>query len=106
MRKHEAYPSRYIKAGDVARPTLATITTVGHEMMQDGKTKPCVNTDAFSKPIIVNATNADILYEMAGTDDDVDWPGLTVELYVAEVRSPKGGNGAEHLLPSAAAAQG
>ena len=59
--------------------------------MQDGKTKPCINTDAFSKPIIVNATNADILYEMAGTDDDVDWPGLTVELYVAEVRSPKGG---------------
>ena len=85
------YPSRYTKAGDIEKPTLAMITTVGHETMQDGKTKPCVNTDAFSKPIIVNATNADILYEMAGTDDDVDWPGLTVELYVAEVRSPKGG---------------
>ena len=91
MRRHEAYPSRYTKAGDVEKPTVATITTVGHETMQDGKTKPCINTDAFSKPIIVNATNADILYEMAGTDDDVDWPGLTVELYVAEVRSPKGG---------------
>ena len=91
MRKHEAYPSRYTKAGDIEKPTVATITTVGHETMQDGTTKPCVRTDAFSKPIIVNATNADILYELAGTDDDVDWPGLTVELYVAEVRSPKGG---------------
>ena len=28
---------------------------------------------------------------MAGSDDDVDWPGLTVELYTAMVRSPKGG---------------
>ena len=90
MRKHEAYPSRYTKAGDVAKPTLATIATVGHELMQDGKSKPCVTTDAFSKPIVVNVTNADVLYEMAGTDDDADWPGLTVELYTAEVRYPKG----------------
>ena len=96
MRKHEAYPSRYTKAGDVVRPTLATITTVGHETMQDGTSKPCIRTDAYPKPIIVNVTNADLLYEMAGTDDDVDWPGLTIELYVAEVRSPKGGG----MVPS------
>ena len=43
MRRHEAYPSRYTKAGDVEKPTVATITTVGHETMQDGKTKPCIN---------------------------------------------------------------
>ena len=61
MRKHETFPSRYTKAGDVEMPTVTTITTVGHEQMQDGKTKPCVSTDAFSKPIIVNATNANVL---------------------------------------------
>lgn len=91
MRRHEAYPSPFTKAGNIEKPTVVTITSVDHETMQDGKLKPVISTDVFPKPIIVNATNADILYGMAGTDDDVDWPGLTIELYVAEVRSPKGG---------------
>ena len=47
MRRHEAYPSRYTKAGDVEKPTLATITTVGHEVMQDGKSKPVVDRMPF-----------------------------------------------------------
>jgi hypothetical protein len=91
MKSFEAYPSKYTKAGEISKPITATIESVGHDLMQDGVLKPTVIFDKFEKPIIVNRTNASLLYEMAGTDDDVDWPGLTVELYTAMVRSPKGG---------------
>ena len=59
--------------------------------MQDGTMKPIVHLDVLERPVIVNRTNADLLYALAGTDDDADWPGLTVELYTAMVRKPGGG---------------
>jgi hypothetical protein len=91
MKRHEAYPSRYTKAAEISGPVTATIENVDHDTMQDGTLKPVVHFDRFEKPVIVNRTNAELLYGMADSDDDADWPGLTVELYTAMVRSPKGG---------------
>lgn len=91
MRAFEAYPSKYTKAAEIEEPITATIKSVGHDQMQDGTLKPIVVFDKFNKPIIVNKTNAQVLYGLAGTDDDDDWPGLTVELFTSMVRNPKGG---------------
>ena len=72
-------------------PVTATILTVGHDEMRDGVVKPIVTLSGFDKPCIVNKTNADVLYMLAGTDDDVDWPGTVVELFTTLVRSLQGG---------------
>jgi hypothetical protein len=90
MRKHEAYPSKYLKAADLSGSTQATVCSVTHEAMLDKTLKPVVFFDEFPKGVIVNATNAEVLYGLAGTDDDVDWPGLKVELYIEMVRDPSG----------------
>jgi len=93
MRRHEAYPSKYLKAADLSGPTRATVGRVAHETMQDGKLKPVIFFEGFPKGCVVNATNADVLYALAGTDDDADWPGLNVELFSEMVRDPTGKTG-------------
>jgi hypothetical protein len=86
MKRHEAYPSKYLKAADISEPTLATVRSVAHEAMQDGALKPVVYFDGWQKGVVVNKTNAEVLYELAKSEDDVDWPGLTIELYTEMVR--------------------
>jgi hypothetical protein len=88
MRKHEAYPSKYLKAVDVTGPTASVVRSVTHEPMQDGKLKPIVFVDGFQKGIVVNVTNADCLYCLAGTDDDADWPGTAIEIFTEMARMP------------------
>ena len=91
MRKHEAYPSKYLKAADLSGPTRATVRSVTHEAMRDGTLRPVIYSDDLPKPVVVNVTNADVLYRLAGTDDDADWPDLTFELYTEMVRNPSSG---------------
>ena len=91
MRRSEAFPNKYLTGSDLSGPRQATIRSVTHEPMFDGALRPVIYCDDLPKPVVVNKTNADVLYGMAGTDDDVDWPGLTVELYTEMVRSPKTG---------------
>jgi hypothetical protein len=92
MRKHDAYPSKYLKADDLSPGlTRATVGYVAHEPMMDGRPKPVAFFEGFSKGCVVNATNANVLYALAGTDDDADWPGLVVELYTELVRNPSSG---------------
>jgi hypothetical protein len=81
MKRNLAYPSKYLKAADLDGETvIATIESVSHEAMQDGTIKPVVFLDKWQKGVVVNVTNADVLYAIAGTDDDVDWPGLLSRL--------------------------
>ena len=91
MRRNEAFPSKYLKGSDLSGPTQATIHSVAHEPMFDGALRPVIYCDDLPKPVVVNKRNADMLYGMAGTDDDVDWPDLTVELYTEMVRNPTSG---------------
>jgi hypothetical protein len=87
MKKHEAYPSKYLKAADIpSPPPMATIRSVAHERMQDDALKPVVYFDGWQKGVVCNVTNADVLYELAKSDDDADWPGLTIELHTEMVR--------------------
>lgn len=85
MRKHIAYPSAYLKAADFPEPVKATISHVMHEPMSDAKLRPIVFLEGFEKGIVCNVTNADVLYSLAGTDDDVDWVGLTIEIFTMPV---------------------
>ena len=91
MRKSEAYPSKYLSADDVKDgPTTVTVRSVTHELMTDGKPKPVIYVNGYSKGIVVGVRNADVLYLLAGTDDDVDWPGVTIGLFIEPSRKPDG----------------
>ena len=51
MRKHEAYPSKYLKAADLSGPTRATVRSVTHEAMRDGTLRPVIYSDDLPKPV-------------------------------------------------------
>jgi len=88
MKKHLAYPSKYLKAADFPEPIVVTISHVIHDAMADGERKPVVFFHGFDKGCVVNATNADTLYALARTDDDEDWPELSVEVYTVMATFP------------------
>lgn len=88
MKKHLAYPSKYLKAADFPEPVVVTISHVIHDAMADGERKPVVFFHGFDKGCVVNATNADTLYALARTDDDEHWPELSVEVYTVMATFP------------------
>jgi hypothetical protein len=89
MKKDKAYPGKYMKAGDVGPDMPAvTISSVTHEPMNDGVVKPVAHFSGWPKGVVVNVGNADVLYKLAGSDDDDDWPGLEIELYTEMARMP------------------
>lgn len=91
MRRSEAYPSKYLSADDVGGSAkVVTIRNVSHELMADGRLRPVVYVDGYPKGIVVNKTNADVLYRLAGTDDDADWPGFSIEVHTEGARRPDG----------------
>ena len=91
MKRFEAYPSKYLSAGDLAKgPKVTTVTSVAHEAMADGRMKPTVYLNGYQKGVVVNKTNAEVLYTLSGSDDDEDWAGVSVELYSESTRRPDG----------------
>jgi hypothetical protein len=55
-----------------------------------GEHRPFVYFKGASKPLVCNATNADTISSIAGSEDTDRWIGLRVTLYQARVKS-KGG---------------
>jgi len=94
MKRSQAYPTKYLSAADIDNnpkcKRVTEVTSVTHEPMQDGKLKPCIFLAGHQKGVIVNATNANVLYDLAGSDDDEDWPGVAVEVFTEATRKPNG----------------
>lgn len=57
-----------------------------------GERRPHVYFRGARKPLVCNATNAEAISAMAGSEDTDKWIGLRVTLYQTSVRSAKGKN--------------
>ena len=88
MTINEAFPSRYLKAGDLPDEgsQLVTIEKISlEEIGRDRETKPIIYFEEFDKALVCNKTNAKAIARVTGSDDFDEWIGRKIALYRAEV---------------------
>lgn len=56
-----------------------------------GERRPFIWFKGANKPLVCNATNAETISAMAGSEDTDRWVGLRVTLYQTQVRAKAGG---------------
>ncbi len=88
MRISEAYPSKYLKAADLAgQDRTVTIRACVQEELGQGsemEVKPVLYFDGGQKGLVLNKTNAQAIAEDYG-DDTETWVGREIVLLVREV---------------------
>ena len=81
MNINGAFPSTYLKAADLqGRRVTVAINTVKMEDI-GGDHKPVVSFAGKDKGLVLNKTNANMIAEIAGTDETDDWKGVRIVLY-------------------------
>lgn len=73
------YPSKYLKASDVAEPISLVIEAVGDEQMRDGGSKPVCFFTQEERGLILNKTNSQVLRAAFGAETDA-WAGKKIRL--------------------------
>jgi hypothetical protein len=77
--------SRFLKKEDCQPPVLFTIKSVGEEnVAKEGAPEEqrwCVHFVETEKPMVLNATNGQIIAAFTGKENMDDWPGTKVVLY-------------------------
>ena len=84
------FSSKYLKADDVgAKRPIVTIESVRTQQIgagSDAELKLVVEfTDPAFKTFVLNRTNAEMIAEIAGTEDTDNWPGTKLQLTVTRV---------------------
>jgi hypothetical protein len=81
MRKNDAFPSKYLKSADAkAKPIFATISHMEMEPVGQGvdqKKKPVLYLKEH-KPMVLNATNWEVLEGAFGDSDN--WPDHRIKI--------------------------
>ena len=86
--RSEAFPSKYLKAGDLRGPVVLEIrdapteTLTGFDGQQESKT--VLYFVGTTKRLPLNKTNFFAVADVTGEEDSDRWPGRKVELYPAE----------------------
>jgi hypothetical protein len=81
MRMSEAFPSPFLKAGDLNdKEPVLTITAVETETVGDGEERRCLSFKETGKKFLVNKTNWSRIAELTGAEDDADWAGHQIRL--------------------------
>jgi hypothetical protein len=89
MRINEAFPSRFIKAGDLADGVLrARIKKVAWEMVGTDE-RPVMTFVGQSKSMPLNKTNFRTIADAYGDESD-DWTGKEIDVYSTRVSDPTG----------------
>jgi hypothetical protein len=82
---NDAFPSKYLKATDLAEPVIATIKLAELEQIKgfDGKeqSKVVLYFAKKLKPLPLNRTNFESIMDICGSADSDDFPGTKIELY-------------------------
>ena len=85
---HELFPSKYLKAVDVAdAPMQVSIDRLEQENVSrenPNETKPVVYFRGQTRGLVLNVTNGNAIAELHGDDCD-DWTGKGIELFAARV---------------------
>jgi hypothetical protein len=78
---NDAFPSKYLKAGDIKGkpPVAVVISNVVMEEMPDGENKPVVYFQNKEKGVVLNKTNASMIAHSHSPDTD-GWIGKTILL--------------------------
>ena len=88
MRISEAYPSKYLKATDLAgQDRTVNIRACVQEGLGEGsekKVKPVLYFDGGQKGLVLNKTNAQAIAEDYG-DDTEAWTGREIVLFIQKV---------------------
>ncbi len=88
MRISEAYPSKYLKAADLAgQDRTVTIRACIQEELGQGtemEVKPVLYLDGGQKGLVLNKTNAQAIAEDYG-DDTEAWTGRDIVLFIQKV---------------------
>jgi hypothetical protein len=76
-----AFPSTFLKAADLQGKRVTV--SIDKVVMEDigGEHKPVVKFQGKDRGIVLNKTNAQMIAEIAGTDETDDWKGVKVVLY-------------------------
>jgi len=87
MNLNDIRTSKYLKKEDVGEGALVTIKSLSEQnVAKDGAEpdmKVVIQFEEFEKPMVLNSTNAQIIIQITGKDDDFEntWPGSKVVLY-------------------------
>jgi hypothetical protein len=80
-----AFPSNYLKAADL-QGRRVTVTIAGVKMEDiGGDHKPVVKFQGKDRGMVLNKTNANMIAEIAGTEETDEWTGVAVVLYPTKV---------------------
>ena len=88
MNIDKAYPSKYLKAGDVSE-TPKPFTITGAEIEEVGRDKEerlVLYFKGQDKGMVVNKTNANTIAKALGSKETDEWIGKTIRLYSTEVQ--------------------
>jgi len=86
MKLSEVYGGNYLKAEDIKDrgDVTARIASVSVAEFDDGK-KAVLHFEGKAKTLALNVTNANMVKELADSDDTDDWIGLKVTLFATKV---------------------
>ena len=88
MNIDQAFPSKYLKAGDLpeegTKPlTISKVSIEEIGMKKDRK--PVLYFENQEKGLVCNKTNARLISRVTGSGEFEDWIGKSIQLYRAEV---------------------
>jgi hypothetical protein len=86
---NDAYPSRFLKAADLKKPTTLTITSVDFETLKNNgqdERKLVMSFKGTKKQLVVNKTNFEATIDITGEDDSDNWPGHKIEAFASEAQ--------------------
>ena len=79
------FPSKWIKAADLGgKRVLLRMAAVDVEKVGEKKL-PVLYFQGTEKGLVLNATNANMIAEITGTNDTDDWRGHQIVLFMAKV---------------------
>jgi len=77
----KAFPGKYLQAAELETPMLATIKSITNESIGMGdaaEMKPVCHWEEDIKGVVLNLTRAEVLADLAGSEDMDHWPGAKV----------------------------
>ena len=89
MNIDSAFPSKYMKAGDLPEETIVPFTIEDvrvEEIGRDKQLKPVIYFKGKDKGFVCNKTNANTIAKALGSRDTDEWIGKTIRLYSTEVQ--------------------
>jgi|SRR5689334_8541984 len=80
-RVSEMFPSSYLKADDLQGREVTVVIDSWESETLGEETRPVLYFVGKQKGLVLNKTNANMVAEIAGTDEMNDWQGLRITIY-------------------------